>query len=127
MSTTGPRPCRRTDRCGFTLVEVMVALTIFLIASMGLLPLLVANMQADRNLSLYGQAQRLAGEAMAELQARDYQSLSDLDGSSLLSGPIEVRREIASDHGLTRLAVTAAWRQRDRQHSYRLESLRAAP
>ena len=35
---------------GFTLVEVMVSLVIILVASMGLLPLLLTQMQANQDL-----------------------------------------------------------------------------
>ena len=36
---------------GFTLVEVMVSLVIFLVASMGLLPLMLTHMQANQELN----------------------------------------------------------------------------
>jgi prepilin-type N-terminal cleavage/methylation domain-containing protein len=59
---------------GFTLVEIMVSLVIFLIASMGLLPLLLTNLQVNQDNSLHARARRLADTAMAELQVIDYAS-----------------------------------------------------
>lgn len=127
---SGNREAGRHRQRGFTLVEVMMSMTIFLIASMGLLPLLLANMQANRNNTLHGQAQRLAGEIMASLQVHDFDSLYLLDGETLQYGPIEVRKEITSAEphdDQARLTVTASWRQRDRGHTYQLQSVRSAP
>mgnify|MGYP001419386477 CR=1 FL=1 len=115
---------------GFTLMEVMMSMTIFLIASMGLLPLLLTNLQVNRNNSLHGQAQRLAGEAMANLQFHDFEKLGELNGQVTQVGPIEVRREIASDtpgDGQSQMTVVASWQQRGRVHSYLLQSWRSSP
>ena len=57
---------------GFTLVEVMVSLVIFLFASMALLPLLVTTLKVNHENALHDQARRLASEVMAELQVVDY-------------------------------------------------------
>ena len=63
---------RRCCQGGFSLVEVLVALAIFLIASMGLVSLLLTGLRAGQNNALHGQARRLGGEAMAVLQSADY-------------------------------------------------------
>jgi len=115
---------------GFTLVEVMVSMLIFLVAGMGLLPLLVGNLQVSRDNSLFGQARRLAGAAMAGMQVIDYTELAMTPETPSRYGPIELQRSIEPGQpqpGLTRLTVLARWEQVGRQHSYRLQSVRAKP
>lgn len=115
---------------GFTLVELMVSLTIFLIASMGLLPLLINNLQVNRNNTLHGQARRLAEETMAQLQVVDAGQLTPGSALPLLVGPIEVLQKVDPDQpasGLSRLTVTTHWQGAGRQHRYQLQSIRTTP
>jgi prepilin-type N-terminal cleavage/methylation domain-containing protein len=121
---------QKRGRAGFTLVEVMVSLAIFLIASMGLLPLLLTGLQVNRGTSLDAQARRLAGEALAELQLVDYATLATLPANPWLVGDIEVERRIEPSQPLTgmcRLTVVAQWQRRGRRHAYQLQTVRAAP
>lgn len=121
---------RRQKDNGFTLIELMVATMIFLVASIGLLPLLVNNLQVNQGNSLYGQARRLAGEAMAGMQAVDHAALAATSGLPSLHGAIELQRSVESDQpqsGLCRLTVTARWEQAGKQHSYQLQSVRTTP
>jgi len=115
---------------GFTLVEVMVSLVIFLVASMGLLPLLLTHMQANRDLNLHARARRLAGEVMAELQVIDYGRLGALTEIPLQEGGIEIRPRVDSDglpDGQSRITVTADWLHQDRRHRYQLQTVRSIP
>lgn len=114
---------------GFSLVEVMVSLAIFLIASMGLFPLLVTSMQVNRGNSLHAQARRLAGEVMTELQVIDYAGLASVAEEPWLAGEIELSRRIepGGAPGQSTITVTARWEQQGRLHSYRLQSVRGAP
>ncbi len=115
---------------GFTLVEVMVSLVIFLVASMGLLPLLLTHMQANQGLSLHARARRLAGEVMAELQVIDYGRLGVLTEIPLQEGGVEVRQGIDSDglpDGQSRITVTAHWLHQGRPHRYQLQTVRSKP
>ena len=117
-------------RGGFTLVELMVSLVIFLVASMGLLPLLVSNLQANQNNQLHGQARRLASEVMTTLQVLDYAALPQADGVQQQHGRITLSQEIETDQPAAeqcRLTVTAHWQQRGRTHQYQLQALRTAP
>ncbi|NIQ11977.1 MAG: prepilin-type N-terminal cleavage/methylation domain-containing protein, partial [Gammaproteobacteria bacterium] len=75
---------------GFTLVEVMVSLVIFLVASMGLLPLLLTNMQAGQANSLHSRARYLASEVMADLQIMDYASLEAVSGMELAANDFAI-------------------------------------
>lgn len=115
---------------GFTLVEVMVSLVIFVIASMGLLPLLMTNMQVNHGNSQHAQARRLAGEVMAELQIVDYAALVAAADAPLLVADIEVQPLVEQNvphNGQSRLTVTALWEQRGRTHRYQLQTIRSAP
>lgn len=115
---------------GFTLVEVMVSLVIFMVASMGLLPLLLTNMQASRELGLHTQARQLASEVMAELQVVDYDSLQSRSEQRLLVGEIDIWQQIDRDeplNGQSRITVTTHWQQQGRDHRYQLQSIRTAP
>ncbi len=115
---------------GFTLVEVMVSLVIFLVASMGLVPLLISNLQANNGLDLHGQARRLAGQVMAELQVIEYASLSLIDSDPLQLEAIELQREVEDNTprpGQSRLTVTAHWESHGRSHRYQLQTIRSAP
>jgi type II secretory pathway pseudopilin PulG len=115
---------------GFTLVEVLVSLLIFMIASMGLLPLLITNLQVNHGNSLHAQAQRLVSEVMAELQVVDYAGLALLDDESLLVADVEIQQQVESNRpqlDQSRITVTAHWRQQGRSHRYQLQTLRSAP
>jgi prepilin-type N-terminal cleavage/methylation domain-containing protein len=115
---------------GFSLVEVMVAMVIFLVASMGLLPLLMTNMQANQGNLLHAQARRLAGETMAVLQVVDYALLDVAADDVLQAGGVEVRQTVEADTPVldqSRITVTALWRQRGQQHRYQLQTIRTAP
>jgi prepilin-type N-terminal cleavage/methylation domain-containing protein len=115
---------------GFTLVELMVSLVIFLVASMGLLPLLITNLQVNRDNDLHNQARRLAGEALTCMQVVDAAGLAGISRLPSLHGAIELQRHIESDQpqsGLSRMTVVASWEQAGRQHSYRLQSIRSTP
>ena len=121
-------PCRCQQ--GFSLTEVLVALTIFLITSLGLLPLLIGGMHAGQRNALHGEARRLAGEALAALQVADYPALPAFDGLPSSSGPIVVERRIESetpDTGQTLLTVIASWEAAGQRHRYQLQTIRSEP
>jgi prepilin-type N-terminal cleavage/methylation domain-containing protein len=115
---------------GFSLVEVLISLAIFLIASMGLLPLLLGGMRTGQRNTLHGEARRLAGEVMAVLQVADYGALPAYDGLPAEEGPIALVQAVESDTpepGQTRLTVTATWQAAGRLHRYQLQSVRSRP
>lgn len=117
-------------RSGFTLVEVMVSLVIFLVASMGLLPLLLTNMQASQEISIHTKARQFAGELMAELQVQDYGSLAGASGVILIRDDFEIQQQIDPDtpsRGQSRITVTTQWQNRGQNHSYQLQTIRSAP
>ena len=115
---------------GFSLVEVLVSLAIFLIASMGLVPLLLTGMRSGQRNAMYGEARRLAGEAMAALQIADYGALPAFDGLVSGAGSIALQHTVegeAPEPGQTRLTVTATWQAAGQQHRYQLQSIRSRP
>lgn len=114
---------------GFSLVEVMVAMVIFLVASMGLLPVLLTSMQVNQGNLLHAQARRLAGETMASLQVVDYSLLSVAANDILQVGSVELRQQVEEETptpNQSRITVTALWQQRGREHRYQLQSIRTA-
>jgi len=118
------------DEHGFSLVEVMVSLVIFLVASMGLLPLLMTNMQANQGNRLHAQARHLISEVMAQLQTVDYDILPLTDGEAIRVGDVEVRQRIERDTpsgDQSRITLTAVWQQRGQNHRYQLQTIRSAP
>lgn len=115
---------------GFTLVEVMVSLVIFLVTSMGLLPLLLTNIQANHNLSLYNRARHLTSEVMAEIQVMDYASLGDYSSIEQSRGNFLILQQVDPDtpiDGQSRITVTTRWQQKGRTHSYQLQTIRTQP
>jgi len=120
--------CQRQG--GFTLTEVLVSLTIFLITSLGLLPLLLGGMQAGTHNALRGEARRVCGEAMAMLQVADYATLPAFDGLPGDYGAILLERRIETDTpetGQALLTVTAHWEAAGQAHRYQLQTIRNEP
>ncbi len=115
---------------GFTLVELMVSLGIFLVVSMGLLPLLINGIRITRSNALHNEARRLAGEAMAVLQGVDYGDLPGLAGQEESRGPYQLTSRVSGDQDSgapTRLTVDVSWSAVGRHYSYRLQSIRVRP
>ena len=115
---------------GFTLVEVMVSLVIFMVASMGLLPLLMINLQVNHDNSLNAQARRFASEVMAELQVVDYARLATVGETPLLFADIEIQPQVEQNiprFNQSRITVTAHWQKQGRTHRYQLQTIRSAP
>lgn len=115
---------------GFTLIELMISLALFLIASMGLMSLLLTSMVVGQRNVLHGEARRLAGEAMAVLQTVDYDALPAFDGLPSGEGAIQLRHIVENDSpesGQTRLTVRASWQRAGQEHNYQLQTIRSRP
>jgi type II secretory pathway pseudopilin PulG len=122
--------CQGSGKEGYTLVEVMVSLVIFMITSMGLLPLLLTSIQVNHDNGRNAQARRLAGEVMTELQVIDYAGLLLAAEVPLLVGDIKVQPLVERDVPLTgqsRITVSVVWQQRGQSHRYQLQTVRTAP
>lgn len=121
---------QRNGEEGFTLVEVMVSLVIFMITSMALLPLLVGSLRVNHDNSRNAQARRLASEVMAELQVVDYAGLAQATETPLLVSDIEIQPQVEPEvpqSGQSRITVSAIWQQRGQKHRYQLQTVRSAP
>ena len=97
---------------------------------MGLLPLLMVNMQVNHDNSLHAQARRFASEVMAELQVIDYTRLATVGDTPLLFAEIEIQPQIEQNvprFNQSRITVTAHWQKRDQTHRYQLQTIRSAP
>ncbi|BCR04643.1 hypothetical protein DESUT3_17120 [Desulfuromonas versatilis] len=112
---------------GFTLVELMVALLVFMVAVLGLAPLLVTNMHTGAKTDLRNQARVRAAEWMDQLQAMSYAALpgqagTDNDPPFALTTVVEVDPVGFADQ--TRLTVTVGWNYRGEPYSYQLQTFR---
>lgn len=115
---------------GFTLVEVLVSLAIFMIASMGLLPLLLTSLQVNHDNARLAKARRMVGDTLAELQVVDDAGLALAAETPFTAAGIGVQARIeqnAPHPGQTRITVTARWDERGRGHRYQLQTIRTAP
>jgi len=81
MSTPPPivRIGRRRRKAGFTLVEVLVAIVVFAIAIVGLVAIEGRSVEAQRASAYLREGERVAQDAMAELQSRSFVSLLSYD------------------------------------------------
>lgn len=121
---------KHSGQKGFSLVELMISLAIFLVASMGLMSLLLTGMLVGQRNVLYGEARRLAGEAMTVLQAVSYDTLPAFDGLPSGEGTIRLLQTVESDvpeTGQTRLTVRASWDRAGQEHNYQLQTIRSRP
>lgn len=76
---TTPITNRRRRRAGFTLVEVLVAIVVFAIAIVGLVAIEGRSVEAQRASAYLREGERVAQDAMAELQSRSFVSLLSFD------------------------------------------------
>jgi prepilin-type N-terminal cleavage/methylation domain-containing protein len=80
MSTSRPTTARaRRRQGGFTLVEVLVAIVVFAIAIVGLVAIEGRSIEAQRASAYLREGERVAQDAMAELQSRSFVSLLSFD------------------------------------------------
>lgn len=82
VSTPSPQPCppgRRPSTRGFTLVEVLVAIVVFAIAIVGLVAIEGRSVETQRASAYIREGERVAQEAMAELQSRSFVELLSFD------------------------------------------------
>jgi hypothetical protein len=108
----------------------MVALMIFLVVSIGLLPLLHGNLRSNQGRRLQAEARRLASEAMAGLQVVDYAKLALVSEQPWRRGPIEVRQHIEPGvprTGQSRITVTTLWQLQGEARRYQLQTIRSVP
>lgn len=69
---------QRTQR-GFTLMEILITLVVFAISIVGLVAMQSRSIEAERAANEIRNAQRIAEEAMAELQSRGFNDLVNFD------------------------------------------------
>ncbi|WP_020674716.1 type IV pilus modification PilV family protein [Geopsychrobacter electrodiphilus] len=114
---------------GFSLVELMVALAIFMIAVLGMAPLLITHIRVNAENQLRSAAQDIAVEEMNRLQVLDYPDLA-----AVSAGPITERslyslvRTIEGDQpgtDQTRITVKVNWISRGVKN-YQLIAVRTA-
>jgi prepilin-type N-terminal cleavage/methylation domain-containing protein len=76
--TQRSRCSQRTQR-GFTLMEILITLVVFSISIVGLVAMQSRSIEAERAANEIRNGQRIAEEAMAELQSRGFNDLVNFD------------------------------------------------
>jgi Tfp pilus assembly protein PilV len=112
---------------GFSLVELLVSLLLFMLVSLGVLPLLITNLHGNTEVRLRGEAQRVAAEIMDRLQATPYRTLGGGEESVVREGVVfTCQIETAASGGNDRRTVdlTVSWQYRGRNYSYTLSGIR---
>lgn len=91
------RVSRLASTDGFTLVEVLVALIVFLIGALGVAGLLVNVMYANRGATNRTRADELLYEKVEELQSTPYVGISDGTDQKTVGGVVFTREWTVTD------------------------------
>ncbi len=116
---------------GFSIVELMVALLLFMVAVLGLAPLLTSNMHADARNQLRAEARDVAMEKMDWLQALEFED-SELDVGKSTKNPrgnFRVETTVSANTGTTsdkqkKITVLVEWPYKGRTYNYQLVTVR---
>lgn len=103
----------RHDRRGFTLVEMMVALTLLALGGLALAAFSVTINQANRSSTNRTRADQLLGERMEELQSTSYSDIVTGSDTVSVGGVIFERQwSVTADYpvdGVKRVDLQARW------------------
>ncbi len=125
-----PRVARPTGEGGSTLIEVMVALVVFLIGSLAVAAFLLVSVRAQAGAGRRGQADQLLRAKVEELRSTAYGEVVDGSDAESLGGEVFVRTwEITEDEPVPRvktILLEASWEERGRAFSVHATTLRGA-
>ena len=111
----------RTDRAGFSLVEVLVVL---MIISVGILPIAVVQHRARREVTEADQYTRALNVAQAQMERIKGQGFGVAAADSGQTGQIVWNAQVTNvAFGLDRIQVTASWSNQDGTQSLTLADL----
>lgn len=79
ISASDSAASSRSSAAGFTLVELMVAMAIFLIVSLGALPLMITNMHVNRRNQLRNEGIAIASRWVDWLHSKDWRPTGSSD------------------------------------------------
>ena len=119
-----------TRERGSTLIEVMVALVIFLIGSLAVAALLLVSVRAQAGAGRRGQADQLLRAKVEELQTTAFAQVVDgFDAESLGGEVFERAWEVTEDEPVPRvktILLEASWEERGRDFTVHATTLRSA-
>jgi prepilin-type N-terminal cleavage/methylation domain-containing protein len=114
-------------RAGFSLVEVMVAMTVFAIAASAVASLMFHSTETISNNNFSSQAIVCAQEELEIVRAKTYDSIEnyerDCEGEGM---SFEVIREVTENEpseGLKTIVVTVIWTEKGESRSYAIETI----
>ena len=115
---------------GSTLIEVMIALVIFLIGSLAVAAFLLVSVRAQAGAGRRGQADQLLRAKVEELQSAAYAEVVDGSDAESLAGEVFERTwEVTEDEPIPRvkmILLEASWEERGRDFSVHATTLRSA-
>lgn len=129
--TGGPAawPARTAER-GSTLVEVMVAMVVFLIGAFAVAAFLLLSLQAQGGAGRRGQADQLLQAKVEELLALPYGEVANGSDRPTLGGlSFERSWSVTEDAPIARLKTVeleTSWRERGKEFAVRTVTLRSA-
>lgn len=130
MSGDRPTGPAQAGERGATLVEVMVALVVFLVGSLAVAGFLLVSLQAQGAAGRRGQADQLLQAKIEELLAVPYAEVEDGADLPALGGmTFERRWSVTEDQPIARvktIELEAVWRERNRDFTVRAATLRSA-
>jgi prepilin-type N-terminal cleavage/methylation domain-containing protein len=114
-------PIRRTGECGYSLVEVMVAIVVLTVAIIPMVGMFDAAIRAANTSGDYDEARTCAVQKLEQVKSLPYETLGDgLRGGVCESSGLGYRVDAqpigtdlsdgSGDEGLTRITVTVNWR-----------------
>lgn len=119
-----------TRERGSTLIEVMVALVIFLIGSLAVAAFLLVSVRAQAGAGRRGQADQLLRAKVEELQTTAFAQVVDgFDAESLGGEVFERAWEVTEDEPVPRvktILLEASWEERGRDFTVHATTLRSA-
>lgn len=130
MSDDRPTGPAQAGERGATLVEVMVALVVFLVGSLAVAGFLLVSLQAQGSAGRRGQADQLLQAKIEELLAVPYAEVEDGTDLPALGGmTFERRWSVTEDQPIARvktIELEAVWWERGRDFTVRAATLRSA-
>lgn len=115
---------------GFTLIEVVVALVVFLIGVLGISGLLVSTIQANRGATNRSRADELLYEKVEEFQSTSYAGINGGTDTSTVEGVVFTREWTVNPSdpiaGVMTIDLTARWTERGDTFQIETSTMRSA-
>jgi len=129
------QPTSIKNNCGFTLIEVMVAIVIMAVGMLGVLETINVSLQHNLKNELRNEAIRIGERYMAEFRGSDFDNLTDAYTDVSVQSKIRSADKMftveRSTEGLSanarRVTVVVKWTYRNQEYQNRLVSVVARP